>query len=135
MAEKYIGSNTAIRRYLLPDSASVSEDGRLSVAGCDGLPLAGGYGHAPFAYDEQHIRNRCHEALAAFGDGVAYGAKAFLCKEMAHLINEEGLFLDVATGGEMCAALSAGVPPERMVLHGNNKSDEEIGTAVHAGIG
>src|SRR3954447_17900843 len=135
MAEKYIGSNTAIRRYLLPDSAAVNEEGRLSVAGCGLVKLAERYGTPLFVYDEQHIRNRCHEALAAFGDGVAYGAKAFLCKEMARLINEEGLFLDVATGGEMYVALMAGVPPERMVLHGNNKSDEEIGTAVHAGIG
>src|SRR5207248_230678 len=88
-----------------------------------------------FVYDEQHRRNRCHEALAAFGDGVAYGGKAFLCKEMARLVNEEGLHLDVATGGEGYVALMAGVPPERMVLHGNNKSDEEIGTAIHAGVG
>jgi diaminopimelate decarboxylase len=135
MAEKYIGSNSAIRRYLLPDTASVTEEGRLSVGGCDVVELAEQYGTPLFVYDEQHIRNRCHEALAAFGDGVAYGAKAFLCKEMASLVNEEGLYLDVATGGEMYVALMAGVPPDRMVLHGNNKSDEEIGTALHAGLG
>jgi diaminopimelate decarboxylase len=132
---QYIGSNTAVRRYLLPDTASVTEEGRLSIGGCDALDLAERYGTPLFVYDEQHLRNRCHEALAAFGDGVAYGAKAFLCKEMARLVNEEGLHLDVATGGEAYVALMAGVPPERMVLHGNNKSDEEIGTALHAGIG
>jgi diaminopimelate decarboxylase len=54
---------------------------------------------------------------------------------MARLVNEEGLHLDVATGGEAYVALMAGVPPDRMVLHGNNKSDEEIGTALHAGVG
>jgi diaminopimelate decarboxylase len=132
---QYFGSNTAIRRYLLPDTASVTEEGRLSVGGCDLLELAERYGTPLFVYDEQHLRNRCHEALAAFGEGVAYGGKAFLCKEMARLVNEEGLYLDVATGGEAYVALMAGVPPERMVLHGNNKSDEEIGTALHAGIG
>jgi diaminopimelate decarboxylase len=132
---RYIGSNTAIRRYLLPDTAKVSDDGRLSVGGCDVIELAERYGTPLFVYDEQHIRNRCHDALAAFGDGVAYGAKAFLCKEMAKLVNEEGLHLDVATGGELYVALMAGVPPDRLVLHGNNKSDEEIGTALHAGIG
>jgi diaminopimelate decarboxylase len=132
---QYFGSNTAIRRYLLPDTASVTEDGRLSIGGSDVLDLAERYGTPLFVYDEQHLRNRCHEALAAFGDGVAYGGKAFLCKEMARLVNEEGLHLDVATGGEAYVALMAGVPPERVVLHGNNKSDEEIGTALHAGFG
>ncbi|MCU1451326.1 MAG: Diaminopimelate decarboxylase, partial [Acidimicrobiales bacterium] len=132
---RYIGSNSAVRRYLLPDTAAVNEQGRLSVGGCDVVELAERYGTPLFVYDEQHLRNRCNQALAAFGDGVAYGAKAFLCKEMARLVNEEGLHLDVATGGEAYVALMAGVPPERMVLHGNNKSDEEIGTALHAGIG
>ncbi|MBV9413136.1 MAG: diaminopimelate decarboxylase [Acidimicrobiia bacterium] len=131
----YIGSNTAIRRYLLPDSSKVTEDGRLSIGGCDVLELAEQYGTPLFVYDEQHLRNRCHEALSAFGDGVAYGGKAFLCKEMARLVNEEGLLLDVATGGEAYVAMMAGVPPDRMVMHGNNKSEEEIGTALHAGIG
>ncbi|MBV8303236.1 MAG: diaminopimelate decarboxylase [Acidimicrobiia bacterium] len=132
---QYIGSNSAIRRYLLPDTSSVTEEGRLSIGGCDLGDLAEQYGTPLFVYDEQHLRNRCHEALAAFGDGVAYGGKAFLCKEMARLVNEEGLHLDVATGGEAYVALMAGVAPDRMVLHGNNKSDEEIGTALHAGMG
>jgi diaminopimelate decarboxylase len=132
---QYIGTNTAIRRYLLPDTSRVTEEGRLSVGGCDVLDLADQYGTPLFVYDEQHLRNRCHEALSAFGDGVAYGGKAFLCREMARLVNEEGLHLDVATGGEAYVALMAGVPPDRMVLHGNNKSDEEIGTALHAGVG
>jgi diaminopimelate decarboxylase len=133
--QKYIGSNTAIRRYLLPDTASVTEDGRLSVGGCDVVELAERYGTPLFVYDEQHIRNRCQEALQTFGSGVAYAAKAFLCKEMARLVDQEGLRLDVATGGEAYVAMMAGVSPERLVLHGNNKSDEEIGTALHAGIG
>ena len=132
---QYIGTNTAIRRYLLPDTAIVDEQGRLSVGGCDLLDLAERYGTPLFVYDEQHLRNRCQEALAAFGDGVAYGAKAFLCKEMARLVDQEGLHLDVATGGELYVALMAGVSPARMVLHGNNKSEEELGTALHAGVG
>src|SRR5438270_11950033 len=132
---RYIGTNTAIRRYWLTDTSSVSEEGRLSVGVCDVVDLAERYGTPLFVYDEQHLRNRCHEALAAFGDGVAYGGKAFLCREMARLVNEEGLHLDVATGGEAYVALMAGVAPDRMVLHGNNKSEEQIGTALHAGIG
>src|SRR5436305_6519858 len=132
---QYVGTNTAIRRYLLPDSSSVTEEGRLSIGGCDVGDLAEQYGTPLFVYDERHRRNRCHHALSAFGEGVAYGGKAFLGKEMTRLVNEEGLHLDVATGGEAYVALMAGVPPDRMVLHGNNKSDEEIGTALHAGMG
>src|SRR5947207_1344935 len=60
---------------------------------------------------------------------------AFLCKEMVRLVEQEGLSLDVATGGELYVALMAGMAPARMVLHGNNKSDEELGTALHAGVG
>src|SRR3954462_8118815 len=93
---QYIGSNSAIRRYLLPDTSKVTEEGRLSIGGCDVLELAEQYGTPLFVYDEQHLRNRRLEALPPSGDGVADGGKAFLCKEMARLVNEEGLLLDVA---------------------------------------
>jgi len=70
-----------------------------------------------------------------FGDGVAYATKAFLCSAMAKLAHEEGMHLDVATGGELHVALSAGVPADRIVLHGNNKSPRELAMAIDAGIG
>jgi len=66
---------------------------------------------------------------------VAYATKAFLCRAMARLAHEEGLHLDVATAGEMHVALAAGVPAERLVLHGNNKSDLELSAARTVGIG
>ena len=69
----------------------------------------------------------CREAVEAWGDGVAYATKAFLCMAMARLAHEEGMCLDVSTGGELHVALSAGVPADRLVLHGNNKSDERAG--------
>jgi diaminopimelate decarboxylase len=121
-------------RYLLPDSASV-RDGRLFVAGCDTLDLADEFGTPLFVYDEEHVRARCREAVAAFGDGAAYATKAFLCTAMARLAHEEGLHLDVATGGELFVALHAGVPADRLVLHGNNKSDGELTMALEAGVG
>ena len=63
----------------------------------------------------------------AFGDGLAiYASKAFLCRAMARLVDEEGLRLDVATGGELHVALAAGFPADRLVLHGNNKSVDEL---------
>jgi diaminopimelate decarboxylase len=88
-----------------------------------------------FVYDEAHLRTRCQEARLAWGDGTAYATKAFLCRAMAALAHEEGLCLDVSTGGELHVALAAGVPAERLVLHGNNKSDDELRTALATGVG
>lgn len=122
--------------HLLPDGATADAGGRLSLAGCDLVELAGRFGTPLIVYGEDHLRARCREATAIFGDGgVAYAAKAFLCRAMARLVAEEGLHLDVSTGGELHVALAAGFPPERLVLHGNNKSPEELATAVEAGVG
>ena len=88
-----------------------------------------------FVYDEEHLRQRCRDAVAAFGDGVAYASKAFLCTAMASLAYQEGMCIDVSTGGELHVALAAGVPADRLVLHGNNKSDAELARAVDAGVG
>jgi diaminopimelate decarboxylase len=120
---------------LLPQSAAVDVDGRLSVGGADLAGLADRFGTPLFVYDEDHLRARCREALSAWGDGVAYATKAFLCRAMARLAHEEGMHLDVSTGGELHVALSAGVPPERLVLHGNNKSEEELEAALDGRVG
>jgi len=120
---------------LLPDTAEVGVDGDLMVGGCRLADLAAAYGTPLFVYDEAHLRARCREALDAFGDGVAYATKAFLCRAMARLAHEEGMHLDVATAGELHVALSAGVPPERLVMHGNNKSLAELAVAREAGVG
>ena len=119
---------------LLPDNHRIT-DGRLFIGGCDTLALAAEHGTPLFVYDEEHLRARCREAVDAFGSGVAYGAKAFLCKAMARLAYEEGMSIDVATGGELHVALAAGVPAERLVLHGNNKSTAELEQAAMAGVG
>ncbi len=119
---------------LLPDSSELV-DGRLQIGGCDLLELAAEFGTPLFVYDEHHLRDRCREAVSVFGDGVAYATKAFLCRAMAQLVHEEGMCLDVATGGELHIALDAGVPADRLVLHGNNKSAAELRAAVDAGVG
>ena len=124
----------ALPRELLPDTAAVGREGRLSVGGVDLLDLADEYGTPLFVYDEAHLRARCREAVDAFGDGVAYGSKAFLCTAMARLVHEEGMRVDVATGGELHVARAAGVPPERIVLHGNNKSLDELQRAHELGV-
>jgi diaminopimelate decarboxylase len=120
---------------LLPDTAAIGPNGQLIIGGCDTLELAAEFGTPLFVYDEQHLRNRCREAVAAFGPGVNYATKAFLCKAMAKLAFDEGCNLDVSTGGEYHVARAAGVPADRLVLHGNNKSRSELATAMGEGIG
>jgi diaminopimelate decarboxylase len=120
---------------LLPATAAVGADGRLSIGGCDAVGLAETHGTPLFVYDEDHLRAACREAVAAWGDGVAYATKAFLCVAMATLAHEEGMCLDVSTGGELHVALTAGVPADRLVLHGNNKSTEELAAALSVGVG
>ncbi|MBV6508869.1 MAG: Diaminopimelate decarboxylase [Acidimicrobiales bacterium] len=126
---------SALPLSLLPDNATVGADGHLHLAGVDTLELATEFGTPLFVYDEDHLRARCREALEVFGDGVAYAAKAFLCKAMAALAHDEGMWLDVSTGGEYHVARAAGVPADRLVLHGNNKSDDELRMALEEGVG
>ena len=124
-----------LEQRLLPRSATVDEKGHLHVGGIDLLELAEEFSTPLFVYDEQHLRQACREAVSAWGDGVAYATKAFLCRAMARLAHEEGMHLDVASGGELHVALSAGVPPERLILHGNNKSVEELAAALALRVG
>ncbi len=126
---------TSVPRYLLPDSAGEGPDGHLVVGGCDALDLAAEFGTPLFVYDEAHLRARCTEAVAAFGPGVSYATKAFLCRAMARLATDAGMHLDVSTAGEYHVARAAGTPPDRLVLHGNNKSVEELRTALVEGVG
>ena len=125
----------AIMRELLPDNADTSSEERTLVGGCDLVELANEFGTPLFVYDENHLRSRCREAVEAFDGNVAYATKAFLCIEMARLAYEEGMNLDVATGGELFIARKADVPGERIVMHGNNKSLEELNFALREGVG
>jgi len=127
-------SDRVFPRHLLPDSAEV-DAGRLVIGGCDVVGLAEEFGTPLFVYDEEHLRARCREAVAAFGPDVAYASKAFLCTAMARLVHEEGMTIDVSTGGEMYVALHADVPPGRIVFHGNNKSQAEIEMALDTEVG
>jgi diaminopimelate decarboxylase len=120
---------------LLPESAQVSPRGSLMIGGLDTLDLAEEFGTPLFVYDENQLRRRCREAVANFGQGAVYATKAFLCRAMARLASEEGMKLDVATGGEMHVARSASVPPADLVFHGNNKSLSELRAAMSAGVG
>ena len=128
-------SRAPIEMRLLPDTATVESDGHLSIGGCRLDDLAAEFGTPLFVYDEAHLRSRCREAVSSFGTGnVIYATKAFLCKAMARLAHEESLMLDVATGGELYVARAAGVPADRCVMHGNNKSEDELRYAVTEGV-
>ncbi len=127
--------STPVPLELLPDTASVASDGMTVIGGCRLDDLAADFGTPLFVYDEAHLRARCREAVAAFGpERVIYATKAFLCRAMARLAHEESMLLDVASGGELHTVLSAGVPGSSCVLHGNNKSVEELSAALHAGV-
>jgi diaminopimelate decarboxylase len=112
-------------------------DGVVSIAGVPVTDIAAEFGTPVFVIDEDDFRSRCREIAAAFGGAqyVRYASKAFLCTEVARWINEEGLSLDVCSGGELAVALHANFPPERIALHGNNKSIDELTAAVKAGVG
>jgi diaminopimelate decarboxylase len=121
---------------LLPRTATVDATGRLAIDGVDLELLAREHGTPLYVYSETELRARAREYRDAFGpDAVSYAGKAFLCGAMARLVADEGLHLDVATGGELHVALHAGFPAARIVFHGNNKSDDELSTALDAGVG
>jgi diaminopimelate decarboxylase len=104
------------------------------VGGVSLRDLAATYGTPLFVYDEATLRNRCREAVKAFDDGVAFASKSFLCGAMARLAFEEGLCIDVATGGELDIVLRSGIPASRVIVHGNNKSRQEVERALHEGV-
>lgn len=127
----------ALAPHVWPRNLSRGGDGVVRIAGVAVTDLAAEYGTPLFVMDEDDFRGRCREMAAAFGGGinVHYAAKAFLCSEVARWVAEEGLSLDVASGGELAVALHAGFPAERIALHGNNKSLDELTAAVKAGVG
>ncbi|MBF6212234.1 diaminopimelate decarboxylase [Nocardia puris] len=120
-----------------PRNASRGEDGEVRLAGVPVRELAERFGTPLFVIDEDDFRTRCRDMVRAFGPGakVHYASKAFLCGEVARWIRDEGLSLDVCSGGELAVALNAGFPAERIALHGNNKSVPELEAAVAAGVG
>ena len=126
---------SAISKHLLPDNAVINAQGVMSVGGCSLIDVVSMFGTPVFVYDEDHLRARCHEAVKAFGQNrVIYATKAFFCTAMAKLAYDEGLMLDVATGGELFIALHAGVPGSSCVMHGNNKSMDELRMAINADV-
>jgi diaminopimelate decarboxylase len=125
----------AIDPAIWPRSARRA-DGALTVGGLDVRDLAAEFGTPLYVLDEDDFRARAREFSNAFHEeDVYYAGKAFLCGAVARWVAEEGLGLDVCSGGELAIALRMGVDPARITLHGNNKSTSEIEKALEAGIG
>lgn len=125
---------------VLPPSAAVTAEGHLSIGGCDLVELAKEHGTPLVVYDEGALRGMARAYRAAFAAlapdvDVIYASKAYFGQAMLRLACEEGLCVDVASGGELFAALRAGFPPERIYMHGNNKDARELGEALDAGVG
>jgi diaminopimelate decarboxylase len=111
--------------------------GAVVIGGISVNDLAARFGTPLFACDEADFRARCREFHAAFGPGagVSYAAKAFCCRAVLRWATQEGLGVDVCTGGELEVALGAGVRPEKITLHGSNKLADELERAVAVGVG
>jgi diaminopimelate decarboxylase len=128
-------------RHLWPDTATVNEQDHLIVGGCDAVALAREYGTPLYLLDEATFRAGCRAYRTALDRGydgpyaIHYAGKALLNTAVAQLVADEGLGLDVVSGGELFVALRAGFPAERIHMHGNAKPRAELEQALAAGVG
>lgn len=118
----------------------INEKGHLTIGGADTVELAKEFGTPLYVMDEATIRSACksykESIVKNYGAGIPlYASKAFSCKEIYRIAAEEGIGVDVVSGGEIYTALEAGFPAELMFFHGNNKTIDEIKMAVEKGIG
>jgi diaminopimelate decarboxylase len=125
---------------VMPPAAGHADDGRLAVGGCALADLAAEFGTPALIFDEQGLRDRAREYLAAFTalhprTDVHFASKALPCAPVLRVLAEEGVGCDVASAGELAIALSAGFDPAHVLLHGNAKGDRDIGDALAAGVG
>ena len=125
---------------LFPITAGVNDEDHLVLGGCDALDLVAQFGTPLYVFDEATLRDMCRQFVGEFTSRydittVVYAAKAFINPALARLINEEGLGLDVVSGGELAVAQAVDFPAEAIYFHGNNKSADELDMALEYGIG
>ena len=123
-----------------PQGTRINSAGRLEIGGCDTVELAREFGTPAYVYAEDDMRGRARATMEAFAArterfGVVYASKAFPCTAALGIFAEEGLSCDVASGGELHLALGAGFAPERIYMHGNNKTEAELEYALASAIG
>jgi diaminopimelate decarboxylase len=126
--------------HVFPLGSRLNEQGRLEVGGCDVVDLAREFGTPAYVYAEDDMRARARAYLDAFRSHterfeVIFASKAFPCVASYRLFAEEGLSVDVASGGELHLALAGGYDPARIYMHGNNKAPRELDYALEAGVG
>ncbi len=127
---------TALAADLWPCTARLETDGDISVGGQRLSALAARYGTPAYILDEADVRARCRAYVAALPNAeIAYAGKAFLCRAMAEWIAEEGLSLDVCSAGELAVARSVRFPADRILLHGNAKTPNDLQAAIGYGVG
>jgi diaminopimelate decarboxylase len=125
---------------LFPAGTKVNQEGHLVIGGCDTVKLAAEYGTPLYIFDEQDLRDKCSEFKDIFnqyypGTAAVYASKAYINKALAMIFKEEGIGLDVVSGGEMSIAQASGFPSDKIYFHGNNKGPEELKLAVRWHIG
>ena len=126
---------------IVSDCLNVNEKGHLTIGGCDTVELVKEFGTPVYVYDENQIRKNCRDFSKSIRENygckglVLYASKAFCCEEMCRIAEEEGLGLDVVSGGEIYTALKAGFEPSKIYFHGNNKTIDELRLALDNGIG
>jgi diaminopimelate decarboxylase len=125
---------------MLLGTQRINERGHLEIGGVDTTTLAAEFGTPLYVMDEAALRQKCRDYRSAFGKrypkvAISYASKAFICAGICKVIQQEGLNLDVASGGELYTALHAGFPTRRITVHGNNKSVEELRMALDARVG
>ena len=129
-------------RKVFPETAEINGEGHLVIGGCDVVELAHGdsFGTPLYIFDEETLRNRCRQFTREFGSRhpettVIYACKAYVNPALARIFMEEGLGLDVVSGGEVAIARAAGFPSQTVYFHGNNKGREELEEALAWNIG
>lgn len=126
---------------MLNDNLQINAAGHLTIGGADTIALAEEFGTPLYVMDEDKIRQVCRMYKSSIetcygGNGLPlFASKAFCCKEICRIMNEEGMGLDVVSGGELYTAMQAGFPAKRIQFHGNNKTQDEISYALSCGIG
>lgn len=138
----HISMNTskAPELALFPLAAEVNKQGHLIIGGCDVVDLANEFGTPLYLFDEATLRQKCREFKEEFGKYypdtlVIYASKAFLNRALALIFKEEGLGLDIVSGGELSIAHSVDFPLDKVYFHGNNKTPEELKLALDLGVG
>ena len=128
------------KNELFPMCSSKNANNHLQIGGCDVVDLVSQYGTPLYIYDEFTLRNMCNQFKSAFNSRyentkILYASKAFINKAIAQIMRDEGLGLDVVSGGELFVAIDAGIDVNNVYFHGNNKSSEELEFAVKNKIG